>query len=303
MKTPYVFLCLFLFLNTLNSQEIILEWNKVMGNTDESLAYGCETDLDGNIYYIGQFNGTLNLSGLMMESAPKQSNIYRDAYLLKVSPEGDILWSKQFSSYYHISLTSIVVDHDNNVYVLGGYRVKVEFDGHVMHTNNTDTLYSENTFLLKYAPNGSLIWAKNTGGASTSSRADLLAIDQGNNILITGKSIDFSLYDTPGPITTLDSLIYNVVGTDTIWSHYHVQTPFIAKYNDNGEQLWIVEAGGIIVDIEADYNNNIITTGFFHPLEATFAGQQVEPLGTDTGFITQYSANDGSLNWIRTFGS
>ena len=295
------YLFLFAFVNSAIGQDITFEWNKTTGNADQSLGYGCQVDLDGNIYYVGIFNGEFDLSGTLLECAPKHLSGQSDAYLLKVSPEGDMLWWKQFSSYYNMRLTSIAVDQDNHVYVLGDYRVKVEFDNHVIQTNNTDTIYSDNTYLAKFSPDGDLVWAKNTGGQTNAFRGNAITFDQDNNLLITGTSIDLSLYDTSDAITTLDSTIYNITLNDTTWTYYHPKTAFIAKYTSDGEQLWITEAGASPVHIKADYDNNIIITGLFGALGATFGGQNIASLGTNTGFIAQYDA-DGVFNWVKTFG-
>lgn len=245
----------------------------------------------------GSLEGELNLSGFIMQSTQKEAYFMRDGFLVKLSPEGDILWTKQYFSYYNVDIKSLVVDHDNNLYILGDYKVKVEFDDITLVTNNTDTLYSKNSFLVKYSPEGELIWSKSTGGKA-GIYGNALAVDYDNNLLITGTSIELELYDTPDMISTLDS----VLTFEGFWHYFHPYTGFIAKYDGDGNQLWILETGGEPESIKADYDNNILVTGRYNVYGATFGSEMVEPIGSFSGFLTQYDT-DGNFNWVRTFGA
>ena len=163
--------------------------------------------------------------------------------------------------------------------------------------NNTDTLYSQNSFLLKFAPNGDLIWSKSTGGI-TNIYSKAIAIDTENNLLITGESIDISLYDTLEPVNSLDS-IYNPFTQS--YSYFHTFSGFIAKYDKYGNQIWIIATGGEPESIRTDHNNNVIITGQYGQDDGDFGGQAFEPIGSKTGFIAQYDP-DGLFNWVQTFG-
>lgn len=218
------------------SQEINFEWNKIFGNTGKTSGLSIVCDSAGFIYASGNFEGVISINETILTSKGG-----RDGYLFKLDSVGNLIWSKQFLSDKDVKIYSLTINNNNDLLVLGDYRVKVNFDTTLM-TNNSDTLYSSNMFIAKYNANGNLLWAKNTGGISYDGNS--LSVDLNNNILIAGKSIDLSLFDATTPINTLDSILQTYPGGGTYWEYYHPEFSFIAKLSTNGNINWIEETGG-----------------------------------------------------------
>lgn len=273
------------------SQEINFEWNKILGNTGKTSGLSIECDTSGFIYASGTFEDVININGTTLTSTGG-----KDGYLFKLDSIGNLLWSKQFSSNKNVKIYSLTIDNSNDLVVLGEYRVKVNFDSTIT-TNNIDTLFSSNMFIAKYNVNGNLLWAKNTGGVSYGGNS--LSVDLNNDILITGKSIDVSLFDTMIPINTLDSTLQTYPG-GTYWEYYHPEVSFIAKYSPNGSIIWIEETGGNPQEIISDNINNIIVTGNFLG-DTYFDGTLVSEIGFETSYLAQYNSS-GNLNWVKTSG-
>lgn len=102
---------------------------------------------------------------------------------------------------------SLAIDKDGNVYATGFFRSEVaDFDpGPDVH-NLINTSTAQDVFICKYSSRGELIWAKSIGSGSTDKVNDI-AIDQHNNVYITGyfyQTVDFD----PGPGT------YNIQAVD-----------------------------------------------------------------------------------------
>jgi len=292
MKTLIKIVFCLLTINSF-SQEVNFEWNKILGNTGETSGLSIECDTTGFIYASGTFEGVMNINGTTLTSTSG-----RDGYLFKFDSIGNLLWRKQFSSNKDVKIYSLTIDNSNDLIVLGEYRVKVNFDTTIT-TNNIDTLFSSNLFIAKYNVNGNLLWAKNTGGVSYDGNS--LSVDLNNDILITGKSIDISLFDVITPINTLDSILQTSPGgTVTYWGYYHPEVSFIAKYSPNGNMIWIEETGGNPQKIISDNLNNIIVTGNFLG-DTYFDGTLVSKIGFETTYLAQYTPN-GNLNWIKTSG-
>ena len=277
---------------SLYSQEINFEWNKIFGNTGRSSGLSLACDTSGFIYAAGTFEGEINYNGTTFTSTGG-----KDGYLFKLDSIGTLLWSKQFSSYKDVKINSLTIDNNNNLIMLGDYRGEVNFDA-IITTNNTDTLFSSNMFIAKYNVNGDLFWAKNTGGVSYDGNS--LSVDSNNDILITGKSIDISLFDAITPINTIDSILHTYPGGGTAWEYYHPEVSFITKYTSNGNMIWIEETGGNPQEIISDNNNNIIVTGYFFG-DTNFNGTLVSEIGHETTYLVQYTTN-GNLNWVKTSG-
>jgi len=147
----------------------------------------------------------------------------------------------------------IAVDSDNNIYIAGYMNIsgKGVYDA----------------VLLKYSPNGNLLWNTSWGGADDDG-GFAIAIDSNNNIFITGITNSYG------------------AGDDDV---------FLLKYNSNGSLLWNTTWGGADNDwgygIAVDSNNNIFITGSTYSYGA----------GYDDVFLLKYNSN-GSLLWNTTWG-
>lgn len=280
-----------LILNDSYSQEINFNWNKIFGNTGNTSGLAIQSDTSGNIYASGSFEGSINYNGTIINSTGG-----KDGFLLKLDSAGDLIWSKHFSSNNDVNINSLAIDKNNNLILLGDYKVKVDFDLSLI-TNNTDTFYSSNMFVCKYSSNGNLLWAKNTGGRSFSGNS--LTVDLNNDIIITGKSVDINYFDTLTAVTTLDSFIVTTpLGSH--WEYYHPEMNFIAKYDTGGNKIWIKKSGGNSHKVISDNGNNIIITGNFSG-NTYFDSALVSGIGTETSFLAHYSPN-GDLHWVKTSG-
>jgi hypothetical protein len=272
------------------SQQINFEWNKIIGNTGHTTGLSIKCDSLGFIYASGTFEGIINYNGTILNSQTG-----KDGYLFKLDSMGNLIWSKQFSSKYDVEINSIAIDRNNNIIILGDYRVRVNFDT-VLKTNNKDTIFSSNMFVSKYDPNGNLLWAKNTAGISY--KGNSVAVDLNNNILISGKNVSIIYFDTLAAVNTLDS-IYNPYPVPH-WEYSQPEIGFIAKYDQNGNKIWIKKTDGSSYKIISDYENNIIVTGNFYST-TSFDGSIISPIGFQTAYLAKYTPN-GILIWVKLSG-
>ena len=124
---------------------------------------------------------------------------------------------------------------------------------------------SYNTFLAKYSPAGSVLWAARIGGIG-SDYARGISTDTNNNILVSG-------YYNSNPLTVYDA--NGSVGATLVNSGYY--DTFLAKYSPDGSVLWAARIGGTGDDggnsISTDANNNILVTGYYssNPLTVYYA--------------------------------
>ncbi len=121
-----------------------LEWAKAWGENGDpvsgrgygELANAAILDSAGNLIVVG----TADVFHVG-ENAPSP-----DAFILKISPEGNILWQKAWGytreERFADEATDVAVDGDDNIYVVG------------------NTGYNGTSFLLKYAPDGTLLFQK-----------------------------------------------------------------------------------------------------------------------------------------------
>ena len=167
------------------------------------------------------------------------SSNYRNCYIAKYAPNGDLIWAKPFNYPYMISLNMlrIATDAAGNAYLAGTFgnglndNFDVDFDAAVY---NIRTLGLQDLFLTKYDANdGHFLWGFNIGvppqcwtGNCNAEEVYMegLAVDADGNAYITahfGDSLDID----PNP--------NNIVGFNAL----NVATALL-KYNSNGNLVW-----------------------------------------------------------------
>lgn len=153
--------------------------------------------------------------------------------VVKYSASGVRLWSTQFGAGNVNSLTAIALDGNGNVYAAGRGRITG-----LPYAGLTDA------FVVKFDPNGVKQWARQFG----SDRDEALwgmAVDRQANVVVVGS--------TNGSLP----------GNTNLGSFYDA---FVAKFDTNGNQLWINQFGPSIVSDDAravvtDAAGNIFVAG------------------------------------------
>ena len=235
---------------------------KQFGSSMSDLGNGITTDESGNIYVVGGTSGNL----------PGYSNLgVSDAFLTKytASASGNPVWTKQFGSSSSDTANGISIDDDNNIYVTGF--TYGDFSGN-------DNLGVWDAFITKYDASGNKVWAKQFG-SSTNDYATAIYTDIAGNSYITGYTFGV------------------VSGTKTAG----VSDVFVARYDANGNQIWIDQFGSSSSDnangVTIDSSGNVYVVGY---TASTLPGNT--KLGINDAFITKYNAS-GDIVWIKQFGS
>jgi uncharacterized delta-60 repeat protein len=154
---------------------------------------------------------------------------------------------------------------------------------------------SQDIFIARYNPDGTLAWAKSAGGASCEQGNGATAL-LGNSTVVTGyfnQSITFGLGEPNQTILTS-------AGIDDI---------FIARYNPDGTLVWAKCAGGVDHDkgcgITALSDNSTIVTGCFNGSAIFGPGEPNETVLTSAGyediFLARYNP-DSTLAWAKSAG-
>jgi hypothetical protein len=144
-----------------------LSWQRTWDGPDQfgnDRANGVAVAPDGSVYVTGS---TLGVRG--------------DVLLLKFSPEGSLVWQRRWDGGATESGEAVAVASDGSVYVTGG-------------TNSfTD---SGHLFVLRFAPDGTLVWqrirADATGeGIAVDPAGEIAAVHSDGRILIGGETASF----------------------------------------------------------------------------------------------------------------
>ncbi len=284
-----IFLFLFLFMHT-RAQPLYFNWAKQV--TGVSISKTTISDVAGNVYLIGRFNGTVDVdpSAAVYNLV---SNGGSDVFITKYSPGGNFLWAVQFGSLGIDDGYDIAIDGTGNIIATGYYQFTVDFDPGVSVNNRTAT-GGQDVFVIKLNSSGNLIWANSIGG-SMSDYGTSLSLDASGAIYTTGQYGGTMDFDPGAGIFSMTA----VGGSDV----------YITKTDPSGNFIWAKSMGGTLSEwanaIETDNSGNVVFTGYFggtadfDPSPSVF--NIVSVAATTDIFLAKLDAN-GNFLWAKQLG-
>jgi hypothetical protein len=248
-------------------------WARSSGGNNIDACYGVCTDNFGNVYTVGSFHSPTFFLGTT--SLTKTG--FQNMFLAKYDSNGNVIWAKTNGGTPNVFGNAVSADSQGNIYITGVYNISdVTFDSYTLAHNGTDDIY-----IVKYDSLGNVVWARNAAGTA-SDQSISVANDPTGNVYITGYFLSPSiLFDT----ISLTSNGY-----------------FIAKYDSNGNALWVkTESGASGRRVISDVSSNIYTTGSFAS-SVNFGDTTLTSSGGSDIFLTKYNPN-GSVIWAESAGS
>lgn len=238
---------------------------------------------DGNYVETGYFGGNSGGEEIDFDGTVVQSNGFRDIYVLKRDPEGNILWAVNAGGPESGEVPSgIAADAAGNIYITGEHNDNAEFGSTILHTDSTDN----NMVVAKLDPDGNFLWAKTAGGFYTDDQGYDIDVTPEGDVYVTG------IFDSLATFEDVD-----IVGNDQ-------EEFFLAKYDTDGNFQWVrhsvcpEKVFGYGVQVAPD--GNVYAVGRYGD-DATFGETQIDGIDADDIFIAKYST-DGDLLWIETAG-
>ncbi len=250
-------------------------WSKCFGSAGSNFeGTAVAADASGNVLWGGAFGFAIDFgAGTMI---PPSTN--GDAFLVKLSPGGTVLWSRQAGSTA-ARVRTITADGAGNVIATGRFTLSASF-GAPQVTSPSYGLY-----VVKLDTNGGPVALKGFNGDHENMEC---AIGPGDTIALSGRfttSIDLG----GGPLMGLSA------GGDA----------FVGKLDASLNHLWSKTfANGLpqIADgIATDPNGNIFVTGGFNGPVDFGAGFLVSAGGQDA-FLVKLGPSGNAL-WSKRFGT
>lgn len=254
-------------------------WNKIItGGTYHSVS-GMVCDANGNLYLSGSFSGVAIFGSITLYC----SGGY-DGFLMKMNSKGDVLWAYNVGGTGSDGASGLVLSPSGYLYVSGGFETDFDFGGALMQANGLSDIFVVKTD----ASSGSLVWAKQLGGANEEAAAHI-AMDANETLFISGT---FSVS------TSLDNYSFNAVSVTDIF--------LCALDPSAGNVIWAQqmastgydESVGLIVDNHGDVYSLGNFGGTFVSGSTTFSTQ---------GFVNIFYAKNngvsGTLEYANMFSS
>ncbi len=227
--------------------------------------YVWETSVDskGNVIIGGWFESpVLQIDNFFFNATAISTNYF----LAKIDSTGKTIWAKGPEVVLNYGLEGLVIDANDNIYATGNYiNGNVSFGG-ITLTNKG----SADIFLVKYDPNGTVLWAKGIGGTKYETGSKI-ALDQLGYLYLTGYFYSNTL----------------TIGADTFTKAEFQSDVFLTKLNQSGNILCSKRTHGNAEDfplsIFIDKNNNV----FLHSMKL---------IGNEVYFDNTFSNTDASIS-------
>jgi Secretion system C-terminal sorting domain/Beta-propeller repeat len=218
-------------------------WANHAGGDNSDEIWGIAVDSNGNSYVTGFiWSATARFDTIQLKNYAN-SNHWAQTFIAKYDINGNCLWAKQPVGYSGDQGYGISIDANGNSYVTGTFQGSIAFD-----TTNLTSYGDWDMFLTKYDTKGNVIWAKQAGGGSTDLGGNV-SVDSKSNSYITGHFSDTAAF---GSFHIISRGGYDM---------------FVAKYDRNGNCIWVQQAGGEYTDdghgVSVDANGNCYITGIY----------------------------------------
>jgi hypothetical protein len=243
-----LFFCGLIFSIPVSAQSWI--WAKEASPTWNGKSSGIATDISGNVYVTGYFDTPIFSMGTLTVTNANTSMSTFDVFLAKYDAFGNVLWLQKASGAVDDFSTAVAVDQVGNVYITGYFESPTITFGSFTLTNSNSNNSSKEYFIVKYDPNGNVIWAQSVGG---------MFDEYGTSI-----TTDVSGYIYVGGCFYSPTITF---GTTTLASVPNSTDAFLVKYDAAGNVIWAKSAGGAnsdeILSVTTDPSGNVYTSGRF----------------------------------------
>jgi len=267
-----------------------------LGGTSTDIGNGIAVDGSGNVYVVGEFQGTVDF-----DPGPGTANLVAgistiNAFAASYNTSGNYRYAGLQGNYSSVTLSdigrSVAVDGSGNVYVVGEFQGTVDFDPGP-GTTNLISAGNQDIFFAKYDATGNLVYARAIGGTSTDIGYGI-AVDGSGNVYVTGVFIGTVDFDPGAGTVSLNSA-----------GNYDI---FFSKYDASGNYVYARRLGGTLSDfgysIAVDGSGNVYVTGVFRGTVDFDPGAGTVSLtsaGNSDIFFAKYDAS-GNYLYARRLG-
>jgi len=294
-------LCLSMTQYSIYAQTFDYPWafNAVQSG-DFVLPRDIDVDANGNSYVLFNFSEPLQVGAIQFDPVGQS-----DIGVVKISPEGTVLWGAAAASSLADQGNAIVVNSAGEVFITGYYTDDIQFDDLVLVANGSTG--ATEFFVAKLDVDGQWDWAiQQTGIAIAAGNA--IDCDNLGNVIVGGSFFGADLVIDNETFVAQEQLPFVVkMSTEgTIIWKFHPETPYGASLGgltvDESGKVYLCGSFGTFEDGEVVLTaGSVVLTNVGDPEESiTAADMYVLALSADG--VPVWGKNAGSL-YFETFAS
>lgn len=245
-----------------------LLWEKTYGGSNSECGNSILKTPDENFIIVGY---TSSSDRNLFSTKEDYFTINMDAWILKVSQNGELIWDKTFGGSDNDELIKIIKTDDGNFIAAGK---TYSTDGDIESNNGQYDIW-----IIKIDNFGNLLWEKTFGGSYYDKVSSIIKTYDNNYIIL-------------GLTESSDGDISQNNGEYDIW---------LIKINDEGNLLWEKTFGGSssekAFDVIEDSDKNLIIVGYTESEDGIISYNH----GEKDLWVIKTDEN-GNLIWEKTFG-
>ncbi|MCF8463675.1 MAG: T9SS type A sorting domain-containing protein [Flavobacteriales bacterium] len=272
---------LFLCLIFIQSKAQHFDWAESIGGLGLDVGRAVATDQEGNVFVVGNFTGGTHIADTFLTGYGSM-----EAFVAKFTSEGNFLWARVISGPLEDMARGVVTDYEGNAYVVGHFTDTVTFSTSSAGNIAAKSAGGQDVFVVKYAPNGHLVWKLTGGGSGDDTATDIDQYRWSGKLYISGGFENRASF-----------------GSATILSN-GLSDAFLMKMDMSGNAHWIRNGGGLEHDVAASVavgnDESVYIVGDFYD-QAAFGSSQLQAMGSSDMYLAKFTEN-GNLEWVRTNG-
>lgn len=229
-------------------------------------------------------SGTFVLNGVFQDLTLESSLSSKATFILKMKDE-QVIWAKILNGTASEKIGEIQKDEEGNLYMVGHF----EEDLYYQNTSISSSA-DEGIFILKTDKDGELIWFKSYGTKGIVRAKHLQYHEEKKQLFLSG--------EFKGELAFANESI------ETNTADFDV---FIASMDKDGEELWLVKAGGVLEEINhdlmVDERGDLFLTGNFRGIMIIDDQIEIQTTGTlDDNLYLLKISSEGDPIWGRSIG-
>ncbi len=272
-------------------------WGTYYGGWASDDSYDVDADQSGNVYIVGQTNGTSTLGTPGTYQPNYDDHLSGNGFLAKFDSSGTRIWG----TYYGTGclLSGISIDNSGIIYAAGSTRSPKS----IASSGAYQTVYGggeSDVFLVAFSTTGQRLWGTYYGGSSQ--EGDWVG---GFSPTIKCKADDNDFVYLTGDTQSLS-------GIASAGSHQQTfgggdKDGFIAKFNSEGQRIWGTYYGGSGYDYvhscSPGWNGNVFFSGETNSTDGIATSGSYMPAinGDNDAFLVKFDTN-GQRKWGTYFG-
>ena len=253
-------------------------WGLTFGQSNHEVAYGLAVTPQGAVYACGLYSNDLTFGSVQLKARGTSGT---DAFVIKISPEGKVLWALGFGGSGTDNCYGLGLAPDGSLYATGGFAGSAKFGDNTLVSSGTMLAY-----LAKISPEGKVLWASSIGDFITMGQS--VAVDKQNNPYVAG---EFS-----GKLSTGSSSIQSTGARDA----------FVGKYSaKSGKVIWARGFGAKgpdkAIDLRLGPKGAVYATGVLSG-STKIDGKEIAYFGGLTDIFLIKLSPLGKVEWAKGYG-